>query len=190
MSPGVARIYLNKTVKKFEKYAKTEYLSGLESGKADAATVLGAVRFVQTRNIKDHEPALRELFTDPPRGELHHQIAKACLDTLISTGDSNASTARFLAAVATSMPSLPTSVLAEGGLWRLRTESEEALLVQLTRAYDGRRLKKIARLLARLSEVRSPEPFAFWQEADAAERTSAADAWRERIRRARSAKGG
>lgn len=145
---------------------------------------------METRNLKGHESTLRELFTDPPAGELHKQIAAACVDALISTTDSTLSTARFLVRVATSVNPLPTSELAEKSLWRLRPTSEEALLVELTRPYGGRPLRKIARLLVRLCDVRSPKPFAFWKEADAGQRSSAADVWRERIRKARESKGG
>ena len=173
-------------VTQFETYAEKRYISSLQSGKADDHTILGAVRYVQTRGIKDHETSLRELFTDPPAGELRNQIAEACLDAMIGTSAEPVSTARFLAGVATSVKPLPSSSLAERSLWRLPEASEKAILSELTRPYNGRRLRKFARLLIRLSKVGSPEPIAFWQEADAVQRTSAANVWRERIRRARS----
>jgi len=162
VSPWVARNYLKAVVKQFEEYARTHYLPALSRPKAEPTTLLAALTFLRTRDIHGYDATLDELFTSP-RG-VRPEIAEACLEPLLSTGESPERTARFLATAATE-EHLSMSMYAERGLFRLRPKSVDALFDELLRPYGGKRLRKIARLITRLTNVRPSVPIKFWESA-------------------------
>lgn len=174
VSPWVARNYLKAVVKQFEAYARTNYLPALSRPKATPSTLLAALTFLRTRDIHGYDATLDELFTSP-RGA-RPEIAEACLDAMIATGESPESTARFLAAAATD-ERLSMSMNAERGLFRLRPESVDAVFDELLRPYDGRRLRKIARLVTRLTNVQPDVPIKFWESTGPDARADAITRW-------------
>lgn len=174
VSPWVARNYLKDVVKQFGHYARTEYIADLHRPNADPSTLLAALTFLRTRDIRDHDAALREIFTSP-RGA-KPTIAQACLDAMIATGESRERTARFLAAAATD-EHLSVSMYADQGLFRLRPESVDAVFDELLRPYGGRRLRKIVRLVTRLTNVPPGVPIKFWESASPDARADQITRW-------------
>ncbi len=67
------------------------------------------------------------------------------------------------------------------GLARLGASANEALLTELTAAEEPKRIVKLARLLTRVSNVRSPQPLPTWVRADKAQRLEVVEKWRTRI---------
>jgi len=153
----------------------------LRSPKSDADTLYSSLRYITTRTVQGHDGALRELLTSPRAAQHDGKIASVALDALLATSQSRTGTARFLASAATDPAHASIVLVLERGLWQLRPESVEALFGELMRPYDGSRLRAIARLLHRLTDVRPPQSVKFWQEAGPADRAKAISVWRKRF---------
>jgi hypothetical protein len=145
---------------------------------------LAAIRFVETRKIAGHETKLREALTDHPKGAVGAEIAAASIDALLATGLDPKNTAKFLALVATGdHPAIKSHC--ERGVRQLGSPAHEAILDELGGLHPPTQLRSLARMLTGLSDVRSPEPIPFWQNADVEARKRAAEEWRSRIRSAK-----
>jgi hypothetical protein len=175
VGPWVARKYLTEVAEQFEDYTENHFAGDLSRTKAEPSALLAALKYVHTRGVEGQEATLREIFTSP-RGA-RPKIAETCLQAILTTSSSRDGTARFFATVATD-PGLSVSLYAEQGLWQLKPESVEALLDELLRPYDGPRLRRIARLVRRLTDVRPPRPILFWQEATRDKRAAAIASWK------------
>lgn len=169
-------------VKEFEDYALAHYLPAVNEGGPDPAILVAGLRFIATRGIEGHEARLREIFTTRYPGKLNREIAEACLEALLATTKDAAATAQFLALVATR--DLPASPVCDRGLQELGPVAYQALLTELTQSHQGFRLRKLARLLGRLSKVPSPKPIPFWEQANVDERCAAASEWEAALRQA------
>jgi hypothetical protein len=181
MRPWVARQYLTEVAKQFEQYAAEHYVPALGAANATGALRLAGLRFVETRKIPGHEATIREIITTRIPGLLGRQIDAAALDALLATMEDPVATARFLAEVATLDKELPNSKLAAHGLERMGPPAAAGLLAELAEATGPSRRLKIARLLARVSGVSSPEPILFWKRAPDDKRASALERWRAEL---------
>ena len=184
MRPGVARKYLSEVIEQYEKYAAKHYLAALDSPQADDLLRLAGLRFVATRQIEGHESAVREILTSRFMGPVGREIDAASLEALLATTEDPVATARFLARVATLDRPLPASTLCDEGLRRIGLAAHAALLAELAEPHQPGRRVKLARLLAEVSGVSSPEPVAFWRKAPAEKRVEALDKWRGRLQAA------
>ncbi|HUU86106.1 MAG TPA: hypothetical protein VM243_21625 [Phycisphaerae bacterium] len=165
----------------FEEYAAKTYLPALGAHDTDEATLLAAVRYVLTRDIGGHESRLRELLTTRFRTQTGRDIAASCVDALITLTDDPVANARFLSLAATAKDPPPSAKLCEDGLQRLGPVANEALLIELARTDDPDRIRKLARLLTRVSGVRPPAPLPTWLRSDRPQRQQAIHNWRSRI---------
>lgn len=165
----------------FEEYAAATYLPALGVQDADELTLLAAVRYVLTRDIGGYESRLRELLTTRFRTQTGRDIATSCLDALIALADDPVAAARFLALAATAKSPPPSAKLCEDGLHRMGPVANEALLIELARSDDPDQIRKLARLLTRVSKVRPPDPLPTWFRSDRPQRQEAVRNWRARI---------
>ncbi len=172
-----------RVAKDFEAYAEAHYLPAIKNPEADELTILAGLRFVETRAIGGHDSRLREIFTTRRKGEIGREIDDACLHALLATSEDMASTAAFLALVATMREPLATSRLAEIALHELRPVGTEAVLRQLAKPRNAKQLRRLARMLVRMTHVQPPEPMDFWETADTTRRREATDRWRQKIRK-------
>ncbi len=143
--------------------------------------LLAAVRYVLTRGVAGHLPRLRELITTRYRTQTGRDIAASSVDALIALSDDRITVARFLALAATAENPFPAERFCQDGLARLGASANEALLTELTTAEEPKRIVKLARLLTRVSNVRSPQPLPTWVRADKAQRLQVVGQWRTRI---------
>ena len=164
----------------FEAYAAKHYLPALTARDPDLAILLAALRFVETRRVEGHEPRLWEILTTRYAGKIAREIEAACVDAILATTEDSFATAQVMALTATS--DLPVARRCEKALEQLGPDSLETILTELTQSHPGPRLRKLARLLSRLSKVPSPEPFSFWGRADLDQRTEAVTKWEGQIR--------
>jgi hypothetical protein len=169
----------------FEAYAEAQYLPAIKDPEADELTLLAGLRFVETRAIGGYESRLREIFTTRRKGEIGREIDDACLHALLATSEDMVSTAAFLALAATMREPLSTSRLAEISLHELGPVGTDAVLRELGKPRHGKRLRRLARMLVRMTHVQPPEPMDFWEKADDTRRREAADRWRAKIRKER-----
>ena len=181
MRPGVARKYLSEVIKQYEEYAAKHYLAALGSPQADDLLRLAGLRFVATRQIEGHESAVREILTSRFMGPVGQQIDAASLEALLATTEDPVATARFLAWVATLDRPLPTSKLCDEGLRRIGPPAHAALLAELAESHRPGHRVKLARLLAEVSGVSSPEPVVFWRKAPAEKQVEALGKWRGQL---------
>jgi len=177
--------YLTKVAKDFEAYAEAQYLPAVKNPDADELTLLAGLRYVGTRAIKGYESRLREIFTAHRKGEIGREIDDACLHALLATSEDLSSTAAFLASVATMREPLATSRLAETSLHDLGPVGADAVLRELGKPRHGKQLRRLTRMLIRMTHVQPPEPMDFWENADDARRREAAERWRQKIREER-----
>jgi hypothetical protein len=136
---------------------------------------------VLTRGVAGHLPRLRELITTRYRTQTGRDVAASCVDALIALSDDRTTVARFLTLAASAQNPLPAERFCEDGLARLGAAANEALLTELTTAEEPKRIVKLARLLTRVSNVRSPQPLPTWVRADKAQRLEVVEQWRTRI---------
>ncbi len=134
-----------------------------------------------TRRVAGHLPRLRELITTRYRSQTGRDIAASCVEALIALSDDRATVARFLTLAATAQNPFPAERFCEDGLTRLGAAASEALLTELTTAQEPQRIVKLARLLTRASNVRSPQPLPTWVRADKAQRLEVVEQWRTSI---------
>lgn len=185
MQPGVAKRYLLTVADAFEAYAKKHYPAALAKPAADPDLTVAAARYIATRRVDGHEKQLREALTTTYRGALGVEISEACVEALMATTEKPVEGARLLALIATGQES-PASRACANSLRRRAGEATEAILRELTHPHPPVQLRKLARLLAEISKVPSPEPILFWQNADGGARAASAQTWRERIARQQS----
>jgi len=181
MRPEAATRYLKRVARNFETYAKNHYVGALEVRDPDPLALLAGLRYVATRKPADSPAGLLEVFTTRRSGETAREIDRACLAALIATTKDRVQIARTLALIATRDKRLPVSGLCSDGLEQLGSAAFEALLDELSKPQPGSRCDKLVRLLAQLSQVRSPQPPSFWVHADEAERCGATAEWRRRL---------
>lgn len=124
---------------------------------------------------------MREVFTTRHRSKTGRDIDAACVDALITLSDDPLDTARFLALVGTMDRPVPASRLCEGGLKRMGSAGYDALLVELGRPHAPARIRKLARLLTRLSRVPPPEPLSSWASGEPGARQAVVTQWRQRL---------
>ena len=169
-------------IKEFEDYAAAHYLPAVDEPDPDPSILVGGLRFIASREVEGHEDRLREIFTTRYPHQNSREIAEACLEALLNTTEDPVGTAQFLALVATR--DLPASRVCDRGLKSLGPGAYPAVLTELTQSHPGSCLRKLARLLGRLSQVPSPKPIPFWGKANAEERCAAAGEWEAAIRQA------
>ena len=136
------------------------------------------LRFVETRRLTGYESALREVFTSPRKGKEARTVDRACLDALVESTQDAASTAHFLADIATRNKPLRTSPLCAEGLKRLGPAANAVLLERLSIESRKVQRRKLALLLVKVSRTGMPEPLPFWSDAPPAELTEALARWR------------
>ena len=181
MPPAVAGGYLQSVVKDFEKFAKEHYTAALKSPDTAPDLLLAGIRYVETRRVEGHERRLREVLTAAHKNAIARDLLEATVDALLATSEDTISTAQFLAITACSDSRAAVAAACESGVRRLRAAGTEAILQELTKPHPPILLRKLARLLADISKVKSPEPVTFWQKADEAARGQATAVWRSRI---------
>ena len=179
--PAVAVNYLKNVTKQYEEHAAKNWTGALRNPDAEPHAVLAALRYVETRRIAGLESGLRELFTSSDPRLVRGDIVAAALDALIATSLDHTETAAFLALVASAEKPLPMSGAAEQALYRLVPEAHEAILSELTQSHSPARLRKLARLLMRMTSPTPPVPIGFWEEADEQDRREAVIRWRKRL---------
>ncbi len=170
--------------KDFETYAEAHYLPAVEAREPDELNLLAGIRYVETRAVGEKEKRLKELATTRRTGSVGRETDQACLDALLATSDDPVSTAGFLAVVAAAPRPLPTSVIAKRSVRLLGPVGIEAILRELAKPHEARRLRGLARLLMDISRIQPPESIGFWEREEQAQRREAADRWREKLRKA------
>ncbi len=154
----------------------------MQAADPPAEHLLAGLRYLATRKTAGHENRLREILTTRRSGDIGREIDEACLAALLATRDDPLSNARFLVNVAVPPRPLPASRLAEQALLALERYAAEALLNELAREPDDKRMRTLVRLLTRVSKAPSPAPPSFWRTADTKLRLAAVDIWRDEIR--------
>ena len=164
----------------YEAYASKYYLPALDANDPDLFILLAAVRFVETRRLEGYESRLQEILTTRYPGKIAREIEAAAVDAILATMEDPIPTASFMALAATR--DLAAARLCEQALEQLGPTSLQALLTELTQSHPGARLRKLARLLHKISKVPSPEPITFWGKADRDQRTATVTRWESQIR--------
>ena len=171
--------------KDFEAYAEREYLGTVCLTDQDADLQLAAVRFVATRAVTEKEGCLRELLNMRSANRTRREVDAGCVDALLITTEDPLDTGRFLAQAASNRKTRTAGYkLVEAAMLRLGPTGNQALLEELARpGRDPAAIRKLTRLLVRVSEVPPPEPISTMVRCTPAQRVVLVDAWRERIRR-------
>ncbi len=170
--------------KDFEAYAKREYLAAVCRTDEDADLQLAGVRFVATRAIAGQEGCLRELLDMRSANPTRREVDAGCVDALLITTEDPLHTGRFLAQAATHRRTRTEGFkLVESAMRRLGPTGNQALLDELARpGRDPAAIRKLTRILVRVSKVAPPEPISTMVRCTPAQRVEIVDAWRERIR--------
>ena len=171
--------------KDFEAYAEREYLGAVCRTDEDADLQLAGVRFVATRAVAEQEGCLRELLDMRSANRTRREVDAGCVDALLITTEDPLDTGRFLAQAASSRRTRTAGYkLVEGAMRRLGPTGNQALLDELARpGRDPAEIRKLTRLLVRVSKVPPPEPISTMVRCTSAQRVEIVDEWRERIRR-------
>ena len=170
--------------KDFEAYAEREYLGAVCRTDEDADLQLAGVRYVATRTVAEQEGCLRELLDMRSANPTRREVDAGCVDALLITTEDPLHTGRFLARAATHRRTrMAGFMLVEGAMRRLGPTGNQALLDELARpGLDPAELRKLTRILVRVSKVAPPEPISTMVRCTPAQRIEIVDAWRERIR--------
>ncbi len=172
--------------KDFEAYAEREYLAAVCRTDEDADLQLAGVRYVATRVVAEQEGCLRELLDMRSANKTRREVDAGCVDALLITTEHPLETGRFLAnAASDSKTRLDGYKLVEAAMRRLGPTGNQALLDELSRPDgDPAEIRKLTRILVRVSRVPPPEPVSTIARCTPAQRVEIIEAWRTKIRAA------
>ena len=172
--------------KDFEAYAEREYLGAVCRTDEDVDLQLAGVRYVATRVVAEQEGCLRELLDMRSADRTRQEVDAGCVDALLVTTDDALDTGRFLArAVSHRKTRMTGTKLIEGARRRLGPTGNAALLAELVRPeLDPAEVRKLTRILVRVSRISPPEPVGTLARCTPDQRAEIVEAWGERIRAA------
>ncbi len=170
----------------FEAYAEREYLGAVCRTGEDVDIQLAGVRYVATRVVTGKEGCLRELLDMRSAEKTRREVDAGCVDALLVTTDDALGTGRFLAQAASHRKTRMTgSKLIEGAMRRLGPTGNASLLAELARPErDPAEIRKLTRILVRVSRIAPPEPVAILARCTPDQRAGIVEAWAEEIRAA------
>ncbi len=172
--------------KDFEAYAEREYLGAVCRTDEDVDIQLAGVRYVATRIVAEQEGCLRELLDMRSADKTRREVDAACVDALLVTTDDALDTGRFLAHAASHRKTRTTGYkLIEGAMRRLGPTGNAALLAELARPeLDPAEVRKLTRILVRVSRIAPPEPVGTLARCTPDQRAEIVEAWGKVIRAA------
>jgi hypothetical protein len=172
--------------KDFEAYAEREYLGAVCRTDEDVDIQLAGVRYVATRVVTEQEGCLRELLDMRSANRTRREVDAGCVDALLVTTDDPLDTGRFLARAASHRKTRATgSNLIEGAMRRLGNTGNAAVLAELARpGRDPAEVRKLTRILVRVSGIAPPEPVGTLARCTPDQRAEIVDAWEKEIRAA------
>ena len=172
--------------KDFEAYAEREYLGAVCRTDEDADIQLAGVRYVATRVVAEQEGCLRELLDMRSADKTRREVDAGCVDALLVTTDDALDTGRFLArAVSHRKTRMTGTKLIEGAMRRLGPTGNAALLAELVRPeLDPAEVRKLTRILVRVSRIAPPEPVGTLARCAPRKRAEIVEAWAKEIRAA------
>ena len=172
--------------KDFEAYAEREYLGAVCRTDEDADIQLAGVRYVATRVVAEQEGCLRELLDMRSADRTRQEVDAGCVDALLVTTDDALDTGRFLAHAASHRKTRSTGYkLIEGAMRRLGHTGNAALLAELARPeLDPAEVRKLTRILVRVSRIAPPEPVGTLARCAPRKRAEIVEAWAKEIRAA------
>jgi len=172
--------------KDFEAYAEREYLGAVCRTGGDVDIQLAGVRYVATRVVTEQEGCLRELLDMRSAEKTRREVDAGCVDALLVTTDDALDTGRFLARAASHRKTRMTGTkLIEGAMRRLGPTGNAALLAELARPdRDPAEIRKLTRILVRVSRISPPEPVAMLARCTPQKRAEIVEVWAGKIRAA------
>jgi hypothetical protein len=167
----------------FETYAEREYLGAVCRVDEDVDIQLAGVRYVATRVVAEQESCLRELLDMQSVDRTRREVDAGCVDALLVTTDDALDTGRFLAHAASHRKTRTTGYkLVEDAMRRLGNTGNAALLAELARPdRDPAEIRKLTRILVRVSRIAPPESVGTLVRCTARQRAEIVEAWAREI---------
>jgi hypothetical protein len=172
--------------KDFELYAEREYLGAVCRTDEDLDIQLAGVRYVATRVVAEQEGCLRELLDMQSHGKVQREVDAGCVDALLVTTEDPLDTGQFLAHAASHRKTRTTGYkLVEDAMRRLGNTGNAALLAELARPNrDPAEVRKLTRILVRVSRIAPPEPVGTMVRCTPQQRAEIVAVWGKAIRAA------
>ena len=142
--PEVLIPQLEIAVRYFDTYGREELPAALAREDATPMELIGGLRFIETRGLTGYESQIQEWLTSRIESPLAREVYEACIDALIATSQSQATTARFLARVAIRDEPLPSSGYCRKAIARLGPPAFDELLYLIADAESGAERSRLA----------------------------------------------